>query len=184
MKTTEDSIKTVIDALFSGLSKETLEDNREVYEKLKVIYSENPNMFLDVIEMGYHDFNSVLDAVFEIPEQDNKYILEYIINGTYEHFHRTRIEKLEGSACCADKSSFIKSLTLKALKQGTNISLYADYTNIDQIKEDKERQAYWSPISVKDTDEAMDLFWKWWQLSLTEIPKPASNKLNKQGMMN
>lgn len=164
MKTTEDSIKTVIEALFLGLSSETLEENREAFEKLKSLHDENTSGFLDLIEMGYYDFNTLLEAVINIPDQKNKYILQFILNGAYEHFHKTRIEKLEGMACCADKSGFIKRMTIKALKERTNLSLFADYTNVDRIKEDKERQAYWSPKTIKDTDEAMELFWNWYQL--------------------
>lgn len=164
MKTTEESIKTVIEALFIGFSKETVEENQEAYEKLKELYGNKRSRFFDVIEMAYDDFNTLIDAVVNIPEQKNKYILQFIINGTYEHFHKTRIEKLEGSACCADKSGFVKRMTIKALKEGKNLSLYDDYTDIDRIKEDKERQAYWSPTSIKDTDEAMELFWNWYQL--------------------
>lgn len=167
MKTTQESIKTVIEALFIGFAEETVEENREAYEKLKALYDENQSRFFDVIEMGYNDFNTLIDKVVNIPEQKNKYIMQFIINGTYEHFHKTRIEKLEGSACCADKSRFIKSMTikaLKALKALENLSLFDDYTNVDRIKENKERQAYWSPTSIKDTNEAMDLFWNWYQL--------------------
>lgn len=164
MRTTEESIKTVIEALFVGFERETIEGNRDAYEKLKTLYNEKQDRFFDLIEMGFDDFNTLVDAVIDVSDQKNKYILQFINNGIYEHFHKTRIEKLEGSACCADKSSFIKRMTLKALKEGENQSLYDDYTQTNRIKEDKERQAYWSPQTVKDTDEAMELFWNWYQL--------------------
>ena len=164
MGTTEESIKTVIEALFVGFERETIEGNRDAYEKLKTLYNEKQDRFFDLIEMGFYDFNTLVDAVIDVSDQKNKYILQFINNGIYEHFHKTRIKKLEGSACCADKSSFIKRMTLKALKEGENQSLYDDYTQTNRIKEDKERQAYWSPKTVKDTDEAMELFWNWYQL--------------------
>lgn len=162
---TKASIQTVIEALLVGLEKETLDENLEVYEKLKTLYNENQKQFFDWVEIGYDDFDTLVASVIDLPDQKNKYILQFVTNGTYEHFHRTRIEKLEGSSCCADKSSFIKEMTLKALKEGKNLSLYNDYRNVDSIKEEKERQAYWSPKSVSDTDQAMELFWKWYQLS-------------------
>jgi hypothetical protein len=55
-------------------------------------------------------------------------------------------------------------MTLKALRTKTNISLYDDYTECEQIKEDKERQAYWSPKTIPDTDTAMKIFWDWYLL--------------------
>lgn len=164
MGSTEESIKTVIEALFVGFERETVEENREVFEKLKKLYEENPKRFFDLIEMGYDNFNTLVDAVVDLPDQSNKYILQYITNGLYEHFHKTRIQKLEGSSCCADKSGFITRMTLKALKEGKNFSLFNDYRNVDRIKENKEEQAYWSPKTISDTDEAMKLFWNWYGL--------------------
>lgn len=164
MESTKESIKTVIDALFVSFEKETIEENSEIFEKLKKMYEENPKRFFNLVEMGFNNFNILIDTVIDVSDQKNKYILQFITNGLYEHFHETRIQKLEGSACCADKSGFINRMTLKALKEGKNFSLYNDYRNVEQIKENKEEQAYWSPRTVSDTDEAMKLFWNWYEL--------------------
>ncbi|WP_313803296.1 hypothetical protein [Cytobacillus sp.] len=161
----KNTLKDVMEALVSGFDKKTIEENQEIYIKLKAMYEKEPNYFIDVIESAYHDFNTLIENVIDIPPSDEQYILEHIITGLYKHFHTQRIEKLEGSVCCYDKSSYIEKMTLKALRTQQNISLFADYKDIERIKENKERQAYWSPTTVKDTDEAINLFWKWYQIS-------------------
>lgn len=160
----EESIKTVVNAMAIGFKEESLENNQEAFLLLKKLHGEDESRFLDVLEIAHHDFQMLVESVINIPEQRNKNILPFLMNGLYEHFHKTRILKLEGMACCADKSGFIRAMTLKSLKMNENLSLYADYTNVDKIKKDKKRQAYWSPSSVKDTHEAMQLFWDWYQL--------------------
>ncbi|MGG1483508.1 hypothetical protein ABEI56_05410 [Peribacillus castrilensis] len=161
----ESDLKDVMEAFVSSFDKKTLENNQETYKKIQEIYEKHPNYFLDLIESAYQDFNTIVENVLNIPPSDDQYILEHIISGLYKHFHTQRIEKLEGSVCCYDKSSYIEQMTLKALRTQKNLSLFADYKKVEQIKENKERQAYWSPKTVKDTDEAMGLFWKWYQLS-------------------
>lgn len=74
--------------------------------------------------------------------------MRYILKGIYEEFHEKRIELIEGSICCSDKASYITSMTLKALKQQENLVV----------------NNYLSLSCVKDTDEAMQLFWDWYQL--------------------
>ncbi|MGG3800437.1 hypothetical protein [Metabacillus fastidiosus] len=160
----ENALKDVMEALGSSFDNKTLENNQAAYKKLQEIYKEHPEHFLNVIESAYHDFNTLVEKVINIPPSEDQYIIEHIISGLYKHFHTQRIEKLEGSTCCYDKSSYIEGMTLKSLKTKRNLSLYADYQNVERIKENKERQAYWSPKSVKDTDEAMRLFWDWYQL--------------------
>lgn len=160
----EDSLKSVMDSLVSGFDKETIEDNQEIFKKLQTIHNENPKHFFNAIESSYHTFSTLVENVINLPPSDNQYLLEHIVSGLYKHFHTQRTEKLEGSACSVDKSSFIEQMTLKALKTQQNLSLYDDYQHVEQIKEDKERQAYWSPKSIKDTNEAMELFWNWYLL--------------------
>ena len=57
-------------------------------------------------------------------------------------------------------------MTLRALKENKNLSLYDDYTKCEEIKKDKERQAYWSPRTIKDTDTAIKKFWDWYLLRI------------------
>lgn len=160
----KDSIKTILHSLAGSLAKETAEENKEVFDKLKTAYVENPRFFMMDIEIASHQFNNLISQVIDAPKQKNINIVPYVINGLFEHFHKSRITKLEGMSCSADKSGFIKDKTIEALKSNQNLSLYDDYKNADKIINGKDRQAYWSPTTVKDTDEAMKLFWDWYLL--------------------
>lgn len=159
----EEDIKTLMDAMLSCFEKETIERHKEQIKKLKEMH-ETDKGFLDKIEHAQHDFNRILGEVINIPEQKNMYILEHVLSGLYEHFINTLMTLIEGSGCSADKSRFIKNMTLKALKENTNLSLFDDYTKCEEITEDKERQAYWSPKTIPDTSTAMELFWNWYLL--------------------
>ncbi|MBG9730812.1 hypothetical protein ABD87_15080 [Lysinibacillus sphaericus] len=144
--------------------KETNENQSMLINELKEIKTRLNGDFLSFLDISGHKFGEVIQAVYDIPLCHNDWIVRYIANGSYKEFHAKRIEKMEGSACSVDKASFITGRTIKALKEQQNLSLYDDYQNVEQIKEDKERQAYWSPQSIKDTDEAMKLFWDWLNL--------------------
>src|SRR5699024_5835284 len=158
----EEELSVVMNALVSGFESQTIDEKQEVLKKLIEVHDKNPSDFLDTLEIAKVKFNFLITTAMGIPETEESLILEHIISGLYEYFHETRIEKIEGFSCSGDKSSFIKQMTLKALRGSENLSLYMDYTNVEQIKEGKEKQAYWSPKSIKDTDEAMQLFWDWY----------------------
>lgn len=164
MSLSED-IKKVLEVLSIGFDGETIQNNKELFLKIQTLYKNNPSKFLNIIEFAQSDFNTLVLNAMDIPESDNKYIVEYIVSGLYEHFHEKRIEKIEGFSCSADKSRFIKNRTLRAIKENTNLSLYDDYSKVEHMKNENKGQAYWSPTSVKDTDEAIELFWKWYQFS-------------------
>lgn len=158
----KDNLKDLIIALSNGFDTSTIKENKKAFMIMKEAYDRNPNEFMDLVEMVQYDFDTLVSAVINVPPQENDHLIKYIGNGLYEHFHNVRVKNLEGWVCSGDKSKYIKTMTLKALKTGQNLSLFADYKNVEQIKEDKENQAYWSPTSVKDTNEAIALFWNWY----------------------
>lgn len=160
----EGQLKTLIDVISEGFTKEVIEENQDVVLKVKSIYDADPKGFFDKLKSARLRLNTVIESVIEIPNQKNVYILEHIASGLYEHFFRQLMEKVEGPSCCADKSKYITRVSLKALKENKNLSLYEDYSKYEEIKEDKERQAYWSPKSIENTDKAMKLFWNWYLL--------------------
>lgn len=159
---TED-IKNVLDVLASAFDEETIENNQESFLKIRDLYKKDPNGFLEIAEFALGDFITLTENTMELSGSKNSHILAYIISGLYKHFHEKRVEKLEGSSCCADKSGFIQIMTLKAIKENTNLSLYDDYSKVEHMKGKYKKRAYWSPTSIKDTDEAIELFWKWYQ---------------------
>lgn len=159
-----ENIKDVIEMMASGFEGETLQDNQDVFVKLQAMYQADPHQFFDVIQFAQRDFKTLVEITMKVSESDKSHIAEHIISGLYEHFHETRIEKLEGISCSADKSGFIQGMTLRAIRENKNLSLYSDYSHIEHMKDKHKGRAYWSPTSIKDTDEAIDLFWKWYQL--------------------
>lgn len=162
MNNFEKDIEIIINTILESATTELMNDNADTIKQLEPIV--NNKHFFDNLESAQYRFYTIVTEILNIPEQKNKYIIEHILSGLYEHFFYRLMQKTEGSACCADKARFIKSMTIKALKNNINLSLYEDYTEYEQIKEDKERQAYWSPITIKDTDTAMELFWHWYMI--------------------
>jgi len=161
----ENDVKTIIEIIAEGVVKERLvEENADVVLKIKSIYEDDKKAFFRKVHSAQFELNQIIESVVNIPNQKNMYILEHITSGLYEHFYEKLMEKFEGSAFCTDKSKFITRQSLKALQENKNLSLYEDYMKYDQIKENKEEQAYWSPRAIKDTDEAMELFWDWYLL--------------------
>ena len=97
------------------------------------------------------------------PSNKNTYIIKNIINGNYDHFFRRYIEDKEGSSCSVDKVRFIINKLIKSLIENKNLSLYATYEGCERIdKSEWNEQAYWSPETIKDTDEAFKLFNDWY----------------------
>jgi hypothetical protein len=162
----EEDFKTLLDAMVDGFTQEAVEKNKESVIKIQQAYESNPNRFFDALESAQLHFNTIVSQVVNIPKQKNAYIIGHIISGLYEHFINKLMCMREGSGCSTDKSKFITRSTLKALRENQNLSLFNDYSQCEQIKEDKEKQAYWSPKTIKDTDEAMKLFWDWYLLKI------------------
>lgn len=144
----DESMKTLTSALISNSYKNNIEKNGELIGKLKEIQEKTNNELLSLIQIAQDDLTDVIQYIYEIPAQVNDDIVRYIVNGVYTEFHERRIEKLEGSICCTDKAMYITEMTLKALKLQQNLT-----TN-----------NYLSLKCVKDTDEALNFFWKWFRL--------------------
>jgi len=169
----ENALADVLKGLVDSMDKKTIDTHSDVYQVLRQIREKNPSYFTDMVQFLHNDLDTLAEHALDITDTKDTGIVPFIVNGLYKHFHTQRIEQIEGSMCCHDKSSFIESRTLKAIKQQENLSLYDDYQNVEQIEEDKERKAYWSPTSVKDTDEAIALFWNWYNVN---DAKPVSNQ--------
>lgn len=158
----DDDIKIVLQSFMESINNDAMTNNLEITEKLAALYADDN--FFDKIEYAQNQFDMIISNIINVPLQKNVYIVKHIVSGLYEHFFRVLIEKTEGSMCSYDKISFIKQKTLRALQTKTNLSLYDNYVNCDSVKEEKERQAYWSPTTIPDTDTAMKLFWNWYLL--------------------
>ncbi|MFS0815471.1 hypothetical protein ABC382_00685 [Lysinibacillus sp. 1P01SD] len=160
----DDIISEIANAMSIGMFEQTVEKEEYLINELKEVKKRVSADFLSFLDISADKFGNIVQAVYEIAPCHNDAIVRFIANGIYKEFHESRIKKIEGFSCCADKASFVTEMTLKALKDQTNISLFDDYRNAEQIEKDKERQAYWSPTSIKDTDEAIKIFLDWYGL--------------------
>ena len=77
------------------------------------------------------------------------------------------ISKIEGHSCSGDKASYIASGIEKTLTTGNNYTLqqtYREYRdnggNIGGIKTGLDKQCYWCPSTIKDTNEALEILTK------------------------
>ena len=106
---------------------------------------------------------------------------EEIMNSLFRNY----IELIEGSPCCNDKSGFIVKRIKQALKERRNIPLkytYAEYRDsggnlggINETNTDLNTVCYWCPESIKDTDNAIDLFF-----SLLNMPRHMKTILDEK----
>lgn len=161
----EKEMKVFLNGLADSMQKDTIIDNPEVFAGLEREYQERPGKFISSVQYAFADYLTLAENAMNLPSSEEAPILEHILTGLYRHFHETRIERLEGFRCCADKSGFVEGMTVRALKSKQNLSLFDDYQKTEQIKEHKEKQAFWSPKSIQDTDEAIRLFWDWYLLN-------------------
>lgn len=142
----DETMKTLVTALSLNSYKKSVEKHENLVHELKKIQEKTDSDFLSFIQMAQDDLSDVIQHLYEIPAQLNDEIVRYIVKGVYEEFHEKRIEKIEGSICCADKATYITQMTLKALKQQENLTV----------------NNYLSLACVKDTNEAIELFWDWY----------------------
>lgn len=143
-----ETMKTLATSLSLNSYKESVETHQELTQELKKIQGETKEDFLSFVQMAHNDLTDVIQHLHEIPSQLADGIMRYIVMGVYEEFHENRIEKIEGSICCSDKASYVTQMTLKALKEQNNLLV----------------NNYLSLTCVRDTDEAMQLFWNWYRL--------------------
>lgn len=172
-KSTENSLETVILALANSITNESATRNSELIEQLHDCFNKNEELYESEIQLTYLNFVEFAAmpwlAKYEVKDKKNKTIINYIYNGLFPHFVRNVIENNEGIACSGDKESFIVKKVQKAIMTGENQSLYETYEGHEQVDKSKwNEKAYWSPTSFKDTDEAIDRFWKWYNVETNE----------------
>ena len=166
----EKNIGKVIGALLKSTEtegEEFINSNQDFINELqKIKQKEKSNYsFIEYLDIFiFSKFNNLISATMSIPPSNkNTYIIRNIINGNYDHFFRRYIEDKEGSSCSVDKVRFIINKLIKSLIENKNLSLYATYEGCERIdKSEWNEQAYWSPETIKDTDEAFKLFNDWY----------------------
>lgn len=167
----EKSLEEVILALANSITNEATERNLESIDQLHDYFDKNEALYESKIQLAYLNFTEFAAmpwfAKYEVKNTKNRAIINYIYNGLFPHFVRQIIENNEGVPCSGDKEHFVVKRVQKAIMTGENQSLYATYEGYENIDKSKwNEKAYWSPTSFKDTDEAIDKFWKWYNVKM------------------
>jgi hypothetical protein len=159
----EDDFKNVLEALFSGISRE---NNKKAKEQLDSI--DIKATFSDFGEI--HTFNYDLQNVFEYLisnlylEEYHSYVLLEITSSCVSDFFSKYITKHEGSPCSWDKTSHIMDMLLEHFKTGEVQNFDTSYSE-EALKEYPDwvgKRPYWSPETLSNTQEAVDMFKRWY----------------------
>lgn len=165
----EKDFEEVINALLCDIEterEEFIDSNQDLIQRLEKIKSNKSNYgFIEYLDSFIlSKFNNLICSTIKVPtSNENTYIIKNIINGNYQHFFDKYISKNEGSSFFADKVRFIINGLIESLIKKENLSLYQTYEGIERIdKSEWHKQAYWSPTTIKDTDQAFKLFNDWY----------------------
>lgn len=118
------------------------------------------------------DIKNVIEALFSSMGEVNDYeLFEKYSTDTKEiftDFFSKLIAIKEGGACSVDKGSYIAGSLIRAFKDKQNKVIgetYQQYKDrggdlggIDETNTDMGKLTYWSPKTIKDTDQALKLF--------------------------
>ena len=114
----------------------------------------------------------VINNIAKIAEKDGYdkwWFYTQLINGDYilKTFFEEYFRKTEGSACCCDKANYVLGAIKIMIQQKKNVILqqtYREYQdnggNIGSITE-LDKICYWCPKTIKDSKEAIELFYKY-----------------------
>ncbi len=165
----EKNIGKVIDALLSAETEkeEFINSNQDIvqkFEELREQYKSNCDFIESLRLLLLPKIAKLICITLNINiNDDNLMIVENLFKGTYEHFFEYYICKTEGSAFSCDKSYYILGRIIASMIHNKNISLYETYRKHPSIKKHAwGKQTYWSPETIKDTNEAFKLFNNWY----------------------
>ena len=106
--------------------------------------------------------NTINMSDYELYKENFKDVTSII-----DFFFENYLRKTEGFECCCDKSRFISKRLKKYIDTGINTTLqetYGEYQsrggNIGSITE-LDEIAYWCPKTIKDTEEAFKIIWRY-----------------------
>lgn len=164
------TLEETILALVTGIEKESDERNAKLLGDLLDAYCANDRLYECEITMAFLNFTRFASMPYKschkILDKKNAAIIDYMYNGMFDHYLRRYIEKNEGHVCSGDKVHFVTEMVKKAIETGENQSLYRTYEGCDRIpKEDWDKQSYWSPKTLKDTDTVIKMFWDWYNVN-------------------
>ena len=122
----------------------------------------------DELDKGFEEVINNISKLAEKDGYDKWYFYAQLINGDYilKTFFEEYFRKTEGSTCCCDKANYVLGAIKIMIQQKQNVLLqqtYREYQNnggnIGSITE-LDEICYWCPKTLKDSNEAIELFYK------------------------
>ena len=175
----EKNIGKVIGALLKSTEtegEEFINSNQDIiqkFEELRQQYRSNYDFIESLRFLLLPKIAKLICITLNINiNDDNLMIVENLFKGTYEHFFKYYICKTEGSAFSCDNSYYILGGIIASMIHNKNFSLYDTYRKHPSVKKHAwSKQTYWSPETIKDTDEAFKLFNNWYYLKSNQEEK-------------
>ena len=164
-KTLKEDIGKVLMGLFEARIDEVVRDGSEILPKLKEIREQDPSRFLSRIQISMYDMCDLVSLSLGY-EQKSLGIVHEIVSGNFENFYGKYFRNFEGHSCSSDKSSFVTRKVLEAVKNRENLSLFEDYSKYPHMRGDLSSRAFWSPITIPDTDTALRVYQSWHNMDL------------------
>lgn len=120
-------------------------------DRLLIEEAKHRNIKIEVVEedKAYETLMAIFD---NFPKIDSYEVLRnyvFTLDGILEIFFENYFERVEGPSCCCDKASFVIGRIKKALEAKKCLDLQRE-------KEDE----YWCPKTIKNTDQAINLFYR------------------------
>ena len=157
-------LTSVFASLLNAHDLEIKGNNKGILKKLEELKGEMLNDRQYVTKMNSF-FEEVEEVMGSTIVATNRWIAEKIATGEFESFLERYFTKFEGFTCSSDKAAFTCTRVMEAQKENKNMSLYENYTGIPSMAEYGEKQCYWSPKTIKDTDAAIKLYNEYYKLN-------------------
>ena len=161
-------LTSVFASLLNAHDLEIKENNKGILKKLEELKGEALNEREYVTKLNVF-FEEVEEAMGSTIVATNRWIAGKIATGEFESFLERYFTKLEGFSCSCDKASFACAMVMEAQKRNENMSLYENYTNIPSMEQYGDKQCYWSPKTIADTDTAIKLYSEYYKLNFDEF---------------
>lgn len=151
-----------LNKLFDSLSKETELEVKALFEALPQEHQEflrnKDNDY--AIQREIQKWKDLTAYARGIPLTTP--FTDVLVDGELYNFFTRYMSKHEGSGCSADKARFICKMISKSLIDNIEYPLFDNYVGHDRIPVERQHeQAYWSPRTIQNTEEAKRIYLDW-----------------------
>lgn len=163
------NIDNVINNLFASIKKDSIERGKDILGDIEL---DNIKL-ISTKDDRWRFYNKLNDLItFLIKKEfgrNNKYesyIALELESKLLRHFFRNYFEKTEGFAFCSDKTAEVLEKLFIHFKTNTSQEFDQVYSGktLEEFPDWAGRKPYWSPETIKNTNEALKLFKDWYFL--------------------